>query len=68
MIDEKIRGLVSEAIAEGGLRSDFTPGLVTRLLFGMVNSITEWYRPSYPVDPDTIAEAVTTMAFQGLET
>jgi hypothetical protein len=33
----------------------------------MVNSITEWYRPSYPVDPDTIAEAVTTMAFQGLE-
>ena len=67
MIDEKIRGLVSEAIAEGGLRSDFTPGLVTRLLFGMVNSITEWYRPSYPVDPDTIAEAVTTMAFQGLE-
>ncbi len=66
-IDEKIRGLVSEAIAEGGLRSDFTPGLITRLLFGMVNSITEWYRPSYPVDPDTIAEAVTTMAFQGLE-
>src|SRR5699024_12572333 len=58
----------SEAIAEGGLRSDFTPGLVTRLLFGMINSITEWYRPSYPVDPDTIAEAVTTMAFQGLDT
>ncbi|WP_420097081.1 hypothetical protein [Brevibacterium sediminis] len=49
------------------MRSDFTPGLITRLLFGMVNSITEWYRPSYPVDPDTIAEAVTTMAFQGLE-
>jgi AcrR family transcriptional regulator len=66
-IDEKIRVLVKEAITEGGLRSDFTPGLVTRLLFGMVNSITEWYRPSYPIDPDTIAEAVTTMAFKGLE-
>lgn len=67
MIDDKIRALVDEAIAEGGLRSDFTPGLVTRLLFGMVNSITEWYRPSYPVDPETIAEAVTSMAFNGLE-
>lgn len=66
-IDDKIRVLVKEAIAEGGLRSDFTPGLVTRLLFGMVNSITEWYRPGYPVDPKTIAEAVTTMAFNGLE-
>lgn len=66
-IDAKVRALVEAAIAEGGLRSDFTPGLITRLLFGMVNSITEWYRPSYPVDPDTIAEAVTTMAFQGLE-
>ncbi|MGO3021709.1 MAG: TetR/AcrR family transcriptional regulator [Brevibacterium sp.] len=66
-IDSKVRALVEAAIAEGGLRSDFTPGLITRLLFGMVNSITEWYRPSYPVDPDTIAEAVTTMAFQGLE-
>lgn len=67
MIDDKIRTLVAEAIAEGGLRSDFPPGLVTRLLFGMVNSITEWYRPSYPVDPETIAEAVTAMAFNGLE-
>ena len=66
-IDAKVRALVEAAITEGGLRSDFTPGLITRLLFGMVNSITEWYRPSYPVDPDTIAEAVTTMAFQGLE-
>ncbi|NJC55453.1 TetR/AcrR family transcriptional regulator [Brevibacterium marinum] len=66
-IDDKIRALVAEAIDEGGLRSDFTPGLITRLLFGMVNSITEWYRPSYPVDPGTIADAVTSMAFNGLE-
>ena len=66
-IDAKVRALVEAAITEGGLRSDFTPGLITRLLFGMVNSITEWYRPSYPVDPETIAEAGTTMAVQGLE-
>ena len=66
-IDDKIRTLVAEAIDEGGLRSDFSPGLVTRLLFGMVNSITEWYRPSYPADASTIADAVTSMAFNGLD-
>lgn len=66
-IDDKIRVLVAAAIEEGGLRGDFTPGLVTRLLFGMVNSITEWYRPSYPVEPERIADAVTSMAFNGLE-
>ncbi|WP_082834836.1 TetR/AcrR family transcriptional regulator [Brevibacterium casei] len=65
-IDMKIRALVTAAIEEGGIRADFPPGLVTRLLFGMVNSITEWYRPGYPVDPETIAEAVTAMAFNGL--
>ena len=65
-IDMKIRALVTAAIEEGGVRADFPPGLVTRLLFGMVNSITEWYRPGYPVDPETIAEAVTAMAFTGL--
>ncbi|SMX71387.1 transcriptional regulator, TetR family [Brevibacterium sp. 239c] len=66
-IDDKIRVLVAAAIEEGGLRSDFTPGLITRLLFGMVNSITEWYRPSYPAAPEKIADAVTSMAFNGLE-
>ena len=65
-IDMKIRALVTAAIEEGGIRADFPPGLVTRLLFGMVNSITEWYRPGYPVAPETIAEAVTAMAFNGL--
>ncbi len=65
-IDMKMRALVAAAIEEGGVRADFPPGLVTRLLFGMVNSITEWYRPGYPVDPETIAEAVTAMAFNGL--
>ena len=65
-IDMKIRALVTAAIEEGGVRAGFPPGLVTRLLFGMVNSITEWYRPGYPVDPETIAEAVTAMAFNGL--
>src|SRR5699024_599946 len=41
---------------------------VTRLRFRMFSSISEWYRHSYPVEPDISAETVTTMAFQSPET
>jgi hypothetical protein len=28
----------------------------------------EWYRPGGPVDPDTLADALATLAFEGLTT
>ncbi|MBU8579799.1 TetR/AcrR family transcriptional regulator [Brevibacterium luteolum] len=65
-IDERTRALVEAAIAEGSLRSDIDPGLITRLLFGMVNSLTEWYRPRLDRDAETVADAVATIAFEGL--
>jgi AcrR family transcriptional regulator len=43
--DHRVAGLVAEAIEEGDLRSDLDPRLTARLVFGMVNSVTEWYRP-----------------------
>ncbi|QIN29786.1 TetR/AcrR family transcriptional regulator [Brevibacterium luteolum] len=65
-IDERTRALVEAAIADGSLRSDIDPGLITRLLFGMVNSLTEWYRPRPDRDAETVADAVATIAFEGL--
>ena len=65
-IDERTRTLVEAAIAEGSLRSDIDPGLITRLLFGMVNSLTEWYRPRPNRDAETVANAVADIAFEGL--
>lgn len=65
-IDERTRALVEAAITEGSLRSDIDPGLITRLLFGMVNSLTEWYRPRPDRDAETVADAVATIAFEGL--
>lgn len=65
-IDERTRALVEAAIAEGSLRSDIDPGLITRLLFGMVNSLTEWYRPRPNRDAETVANAVADIAFEGL--
>ncbi len=66
-IDARLAALVGRAAAEGALRADLDPDLVSRLLFGMVNSLVEWYRPSGPVDVGQLADTVTALAFEGLE-
>jgi len=67
-IDDRLAELVSAAAAEGSLRADLPPDLVSRLLFGMVNSLVEWYRPAGPVDAGMLADALATLAFEGLNT
>jgi len=65
-LDEKLAELVKAAVAEGSLRSDIDPEVISRLLFGMVNSLIEWYRPGGPVDPEVLARSIATLAFDGL--
>jgi len=64
--DRAVSALVIEARDEGSLRSDIDPRIVTRLLFGMVNSIAEWYRPEGPEDPAHLADDVLAVALDGL--
>jgi AcrR family transcriptional regulator len=65
--DHLIARFVARAQRTGDLRRDLDPRLATRLLFGMLNSITEWYRPEGELSADGIAEAVFKIAFDGLE-
>jgi AcrR family transcriptional regulator len=65
--DRLVAKIVSEAQAKGQIRADIEAGLVTRLLFGMLNSITEWYRPGGGLSTDDIVAAATQIAFDGLE-
>jgi AcrR family transcriptional regulator len=65
-IDDELAELVAAAVAEGALRADLPPDLISRLLFGMVNSLVEWVRPDGRYDAGTLAEAVTAVAFDGL--
>ncbi|WP_142059676.1 MULTISPECIES: TetR/AcrR family transcriptional regulator [unclassified Pseudarthrobacter] len=64
--DHKVAGLISAARDEGSLRQDIDPRTVTRLLFGMINSIVEWYKPGGSLSPKRLADDVITMAFDGL--
>ena len=63
--DHRVAELVRAAVADGELRSDVEPRLATRLLFGMINSIVEWYRPGTKA-ADGVADAVVRLAFDGL--
>ncbi|XVQ15717.1 TetR/AcrR family transcriptional regulator [Spirillospora sp. CA-255316] len=65
-LDDRLAGLVADAVEEGALRNDVPPALVSRLLFGMVNSLVEWYRADGAYDPATVADAITAIAFDGL--
>ncbi|GHH73108.1 putative transcriptional regulator, TetR family protein [Promicromonospora soli] len=64
--DHAVAKLVEEAIEDGALRSDVDARTATRLLFGMVNSVVEWYRPGGGLTADRLADNVVAMAFEGL--
>ncbi|WP_222195041.1 TetR/AcrR family transcriptional regulator [Modestobacter italicus] len=68
--DRFVTELVRAAAAEGDVRPDVDPAVTSRLLFGAVNSLTEWYRPGRGPDggltPDALADALVTTTFSGL--
>lgn len=66
--DRIVTDLVRAAAAEGDVRDDVPPAVVARLLFGTVNSLTEWYRADGPLTGEQLADAVVTTAFSGLRT
>jgi AcrR family transcriptional regulator len=64
--DHAVAKLVDEARAARTLRSDVDARTTTRLLFGMINSIVEWYKPGGPLTAEQLADDVITVAFDGL--
>jgi AcrR family transcriptional regulator len=66
--DRFVTGLVTAAVAEGSVRADIDPSVIARLLFGAVNSLTEWYRPDGGLSPDRLADALVRTVFDGLRT
>lgn len=64
--DQLVAKLVQQAEAEGDVRPDVDPLITSRLLFGMVNSLIEWYRPRGGVGSAELADAICKVAFEGL--
>lgn len=63
--DQLVADLVKQAEQDGDIRPDVDPAITARLLFGLVNSLVEWYRPAPRRVPE-LADAVCAVAFDGL--
>jgi AcrR family transcriptional regulator len=63
--DRLAADLVKQAVTEGGLRPDIDTAITAKLLFGLVNSVAEWYRPHRDGTAE-LADAICELAFDGL--
>ena len=66
--DRVVTDLVRAAEDEGDVRPDVDPAVTSRLLFGTVNSLVEWYRPGGGLSADALADALVATTFEGLRT
>lgn len=66
--DQHVTALVTEAQVAGLVRSDIDGAVTTRLVFGMINSLVEWYRPAGSIDRARLAHDVVTIALDGMRT
>jgi AcrR family transcriptional regulator len=66
--DQRVTALVVEAQESGLVRADIDGAVTTRLIFGMLNSVVEWYRPIGAIDRDRLAHDVVTIALDGMRT
>ncbi|GAA1134509.1 MULTISPECIES: TetR/AcrR family transcriptional regulator [Microbacterium] len=65
--DQRVTAIVAEAQREGLIRDDVDAAVATRLIFGMINSVVEWYRPGGPVDPEELGEDILRVSLDGLQ-
>jgi AcrR family transcriptional regulator len=64
--DRVVTGLIGEAQADGDVRAGLDPAVVTRLIFGMSNSLVEWYRAGGRFSQEELARAAVSVAFEGI--
>jgi len=65
-IDRLVAELVKEAVSDGALRPDIDPVVSARLLFGTVNSLTEWLKPGSKQTVGELEDVVVAVLFDGL--
>ncbi len=67
-LDQLVTELVKEAVGDGALRPDLDPAIVARLIFGTVNSMTEWLKPTSEFPATELGNTLCRLVFDGLRT
>ncbi len=65
-VDRLVTDLVKQAVGDGALRPDIDPAVTARLLFGTVNSLTEWLKPASKHSATELGNILCTVVFDGL--
>jgi AcrR family transcriptional regulator len=63
--DAIVTELVVAAQSAGEIDPALDAGLVVRLMFGLCNSLVEWYRPGGALRPENVVATVARLVFQG---
>lgn len=58
--------LIAKGQADGTVRDDCPPILLGRMVFGLVNSVAEWYRPTSRFSPEEITRTAEAVLFTGM--
>lgn len=66
--DQAVTKLVAEAQADGAIRADIDSAVATRLIFGMMNSVVEWYRPKGAAHRERVVHDILAIATDGVRT
>jgi AcrR family transcriptional regulator len=64
--DRHVAELIATAQREGTVRADIDARTLVRLMFGMSNSVVEWYRPGGAIAPAQLVETLLALAFAGI--
>ncbi len=64
--DNRLEKLLRDGIREGSVRTDLDPELLSRLIFGLTNSIVSWYRPLDAMSEQHIVSTVESLVFSGI--
>ena len=57
--------LIMQAQHDGGIRADLDARLIARLIFGMSNSVVEWYRPGRAATGPGVSPTIDALIFEG---
>jgi AcrR family transcriptional regulator len=58
--------LVDEAASDGAVLPRIDPAITAKLLFGLVNSVSEWFTPQSKLDAERMADVIWQVAFSGI--
>ena len=64
--DRTVSDLIAQAQSDGAVRDDLDARLIARLIFGMSNSVVEWYRHGSALPEASVVRGIVALAFDGI--